>query len=151
VLELASYDIALVVERGVVRRASEPPPVLADDDAATQGPEDASCVDPAIAQLSRKKIREIVSTTYKDLKACYTQAIARDRQAAGKVTFEFVIGQSGKVALAQARDATLPDCTAISCMLAEFRGLSFPPPVGRSVRVLYPIDYAIEVGAVSLR
>ncbi|HKO93134.1 MAG TPA: AgmX/PglI C-terminal domain-containing protein, partial [Polyangiaceae bacterium] len=144
VLELASYDIALVVERGAVRRATEAPPVLADDE-AEDAPVDASCVDPAIAQLSRKKIREIVSTTYKDLKACYSQAIARDRQAAGKVTFEFVIGHSGNVALAQARDATLPDCNAISCMVAEFRELSFPPPVGRSVRVLYPIDYAIDV------
>jgi hypothetical protein len=151
VLESASYDIALVIERGAVRRASEAPPVLADDDAVEEAAQDASCVDPAIAQLSRKKIREIVSTTYKDLKACYTQAIARDRQAAGKVTFEFVIGHTGNVALAQARDATLPDCAAISCMLAEFRELSFPPPVGRSVRVLYPIDYAIEVGTVSLR
>lgn len=150
VLELASYDIALVVERGAVRRADEAPPVLADDE-AEEGLHDSGCVDPAIAQLSRKKIREIVSTTYKDLKACYTQAIARDRQVAGKVTFEFVIGQSGNVALAQARDATLPDCTAITCMLDEFRELSFPPPVGRSVRVLYPIDYAIEVGAVSIR
>jgi hypothetical protein len=149
-LELASYDIALVVEGGAVRRAGEAPPVLADDEAA-EAPPDSACVDPAIAQLSRKKIREIVSTTYKDLKACYTEAIARDRRIAGKVTFEFVIGHSGNVALAQAREATLPDCAAISCMLDEFRDLSFPPPVGRSVRVLYPIDYAIEVGAVSIR
>jgi hypothetical protein len=36
-------------------------------------------------------------------------------------------------------------------MLEQFRGLSFPPPVGRSVRVIYPLNYLIEQPSVSLR
>ena len=55
------------------------------------------------------------------------------------------------MARAQVREATLPDCSAIQCMLAEFRALEFPAPVGRSLRVIYPISYVIEQEPVSLR
>jgi Ni,Fe-hydrogenase III large subunit len=108
-------------------------------------------VDPAIAALSRAKIKEVVSTSFPELKNCYGQALMRDHSATGNVTFEFVIGQAGKVARAQVRDATLPDCSAIQCMLAELRDLEFPAPVGRSLRIIYPIRYVVEQEPVSLR
>jgi hypothetical protein len=147
-IDRASYDISLVLARGSARRAPEPPDVIARDADDLGG---GSCVDPAIAALSRAKIREVVSTSYTDLKNCYGQALMRDHSATGNVTFEFVIGQAGKVARAQVREATLPDCSAIQCMLAEFRALEFPAPVGRSLRVIYPISYVIEQEPVSLR
>jgi hypothetical protein len=143
-IDRASYDIALVLERGSARRASEPPDVLSDGD-------EASCVDRGIAALSRQKIKEVVSASFTGLRTCYGQALMRDHSVAGNVTFEFVIGQAGKVARAQVRDATLPDCGAIQCMLAEFRGLEFPEPVGRSVRVIYPINYVLEQDAMQLK
>lgn len=147
VIDRASYDIALVLERGRVRRADEAPDALVDESA----PATASCVDPAIAALSREKIKEVIGTSFTDLKSCYGQALMRNHSAAGNVTFEFVIGPAGEVARAQVRDATLPDCTAIQCMLGEFRTLAFPPPVGRSVRVIYPINYVVEQPPVALR
>jgi hypothetical protein len=36
-------------------------------------------------------------------------------------------------------------------MLVQFRALSFPEPVGRSVRVIYPINYVLEQQSVTLR
>jgi hypothetical protein len=147
-IDRASYDIALVLERGSARRAEEAPDVLVSAPDDTGG---GSCVDPAISALSRTKIKEVVSTRYPDLKTCYGQALMRDHAATGNVTFEFVIGQAGKVARAQVRDATLPDCGAIQCMLAEFRGLEFPAPVGRSLRIIYPINYVVEQPAHTLR
>ncbi|MEO8178343.1 MAG: AgmX/PglI C-terminal domain-containing protein [Deltaproteobacteria bacterium] len=147
-IERASYDIALVLERGSARRADDPPDVIAS---AADDSGGGSCVDPAITALSRAKIKEVVSTSYTDLKTCYGQALMRDHSATGNVTVEFVIGQAGKVARAQVRDATLPDCGAIQCMLAEFRELQFPAPVGRSLRIIYPINYVIEQEPVTLR
>jgi hypothetical protein len=147
-IDHASYDISLALQRGSVRRAPEPPEVLAEDPTDTGG---GSCVDPAITALSRTKVREVVSTTFADLKQCYGQALMRDHAANGNVTFEFVIGQGGKVARAQIREATLPDCAAIQCMLAEFRDLEFPPPVGRSVRIVYPIRYMVEQAPMKLQ
>lgn len=145
-IDRASYDLSLVLARGSARRAAEPPDVLASDSDGSGG----GCVDPAIAALSRSKIREVVSTSFVDLKTCYGQALMRDHSATGKVTFEFVIGQAGKVARAQVRDATLPDCGAIQCMLAELRDLEFPAPVGRSLRIIYPIHYVVDQSPVSL-
>lgn len=147
VIERASYDIALVLERGRIRRADEAPDALVEE----SEPPAASCVDPAIAALSREKIKEIIGSSFTDLKTCYSQALVRNHSAAGNVTFEFVIGAAGEVARAQVRDATLHDCTAIQCMLSEFRSLAFPPPVGRSVRIIYPINYIVEQPPVALR
>jgi len=145
-IDQASYDIALVLARGSVRRAAEAPEVLAEADSDA-----GNCVDPAILALSRDKIKQVVSTRYADLRQCYGQALMRDHAATGNVTFEFVIGQAGKVARAQVREATLPDCGAIQCMLSEFRALEFPAPVGRSVRVIYPIKYMIDQEPVALK
>jgi hypothetical protein len=147
-IDHASYDLSLVLQRGSARRAPDAPEVLVEDPEDTGG---GNCVDPAIAALSRAKIREVVSTTFTDLKQCYGQALMRDHAAKGNVTFEFVIGQGGKVARAQIREATLPDCAAIQCMLAEFRALEFPPPVGRSVRIVYPISYMVEQAPMKLQ
>jgi hypothetical protein len=147
VIDRASYDVALVLARGSIRRAEQVPDALVEEDE----PAASLCVDPAVAALSRAKIKEVVSTSFTDLKSCYGHALMRNHSAAGNVTFEFVIGQTGEVARAQVRDATLPDCTAIQCMLSEFRGLEFPPPVGRSVRIIYPINYVVEQAPVTLR
>jgi hypothetical protein len=147
-IERSSYDLALVFPRGKTpRRDTDPAPVLLEDDSEIHDPK--SCVDPAIGALTRHKIQEVVSTTYRDLKGCYSDALVRDHEASGNVTFEFVIDQNGGVARAEARDASLEDCTAISCMLHEFRDLHFPAPVGRSVRIIYPISYVQEQPPVS--
>jgi hypothetical protein len=145
-IERGSIDLALVLERDKVpQRSAEPIDPLGDVD----GP--GSCVDPDIARLSRKVVRELVSTTYDKLKQCYGHALARRRDAAGTVTFEFVIGQEGEMASVQARESTLYDCGAIECMLAELKPLRFPAPVGRGVRVVYPIKYVLEQPPVTLK
>lgn len=149
-IEEASYDIALVLTPGAApERADEAPDVLPPDEAVAKAPN--NCVDPAVARLSMGKVREVVATSYDELEKCYGEALTRDHAAAGNVTFEFVIGHEGEVSSAQARSATLQDCTAIRCMLDQFRGLAFPQPVGRSVRVIYPIQYVVEQAPVSLR
>ncbi len=149
-IDEASHDISLVLAAGLSpERAPTPSDVLAQGDAGAEA--DTSCVDPAILQLSRQRVREVVGTTYAELKKCYNQALTRRHDVTGNVTFEFIIGPSGEVDIAQARSATLYDCEAIGCMLTQFRALSFPRPVGRSVRVVYPIHYSIEQPPMSLR
>jgi hypothetical protein len=148
-IDKASIDLTLALARGAApKRVREPVDPLTPDEAPVSA---GGCVDVEIARLSQPAVREIVSGTYDELQRCYGEALARNHSATGKVTFEFVIGQSGAVAEAWARDATLYDCQAIQCMLAQFRGLSFPEPVGRSVRVIYPINYVLEQQPVTLR
>jgi hypothetical protein len=139
-IDRGSYDLALVLERDKVpEQLAEPIDPLGSDDAP------AACVDPEIARLSHGVVREVVSGTYDKLKDCYGQALVRNHEATGTVTFEFVIGQQGEMESVQARESTLADCGAVQCMLAELRPLHFPAPVGRAVRVIYPIKYLLEL------
>jgi hypothetical protein len=148
-IEQASIDVTLSLSRGSVPTRLNTPvdPLTPEEPGVNAG----GCVDPEIAKLSQSTVREVVSTTYDQLEACYGQALMRDHSASGKVTFEFVIGRNGKVSQAWASDATLRDCGAIDCMLSRFRELDFPEPVGRSMRVIYPISYVLEQSPVTLR
>ncbi len=149
IIEQGAFDLPLLLKRGAPpRRTQDERAGLSE---AGEGSDPASCVDPVAARLSRSAVDEIVETTFDQLQSCYAHAIARDHEASGTVTFEFVIGLEGEVALVQARDSTLYDCVAIECMLAPFRQLRFPPPLGRTVRVIYPIRYSIEQPPVQLR
>jgi hypothetical protein len=148
-IDKASIDLTLGLARNAAPvRMQRPVDPLTPDDASVS---DDGCVDADVARLSQKAVRKIVSTSYDDLQLCYGEALTRNHSATGKVTFEFVIDQSGAVSEAWARDATLEDCPAIECMLARFRALSFPEPVGRSVRVIYPISYVLEQQPMQLR
>ena len=145
-----SVDVTLSLHRGAEPTGVlEPPDVLVADESAALDP--ASCVDPAVARLSRAKVREVLNARSEGLQKCYAQALSRNHSAAGTVTFEFLIGQDGQSQLARARDATLDDCEAIRCMTGLFRGLSFPAPVGRSVRIIYPIRFAVEQSPAELK
>jgi hypothetical protein len=148
-IEQAAIDLTLSLQRDAVPvRLTDPVDPLTPYEATVAA---GGCVDEGVAKLSQTKVREVVTTTYDQLQACYGRALMRDHSAAGKVTFEFVIGQNGRVSDVWASDATLRDCSAIECMLSQFRALSFPEPVGRSVRVIYPISYVLEQSPVTLR
>lgn len=148
-IDKASIDLTLALSRDSVPvRVRKPVDPLTPDDPAVSS---NGCVDADVARLSQATVRQIVSTSYDELQACYSQALTRNHSASGKVTFEFVIGQNGAVSEAWARGSTLYDCEAIECMLSQFRALSFPEPVGRSVRVIYPIAYVLEQQPMSLR
>jgi hypothetical protein len=145
-----SVDVSLSLRRGSEPTGVlEPPDALVADESAALDP--ASCIDPEVARLSRAKVREVVNARSEGLQKCYAQALSRNHSAAGTVTFEFLIAQDGQSELARARDTTLDDCEAIRCMIGRFRGLSFPAPVGRSVRIIYPIRFAVEQPPAQLK
>jgi hypothetical protein len=149
IIDKASIDLNLSLARHrAPERSIEPVDPLTPEPLA---PDAEGCVDPEVARLSRVAVRQIVSTTHRELQKCYGQGLQRNHSLTGKVNFVLVIGHDGAVSEAWAREATLGDCEAIQCMLTQFRGLHFPEPVGRSVRVLYPINYLLEQSPVTLR
>ncbi len=140
------YDLGLLLEGGE-RPLRSPYPV----DPLGGEAEPAACVDPEIARLSRSKVREAIGDTHKGLKQCYDRALVRNHSAEGKVTFELLISRSGAVERAFATESTLYDCEAIECMLGKFRELDFPPPLGRTLRVRYPVTYTVQQYSVRLQ
>src|SRR5690606_19845434 len=97
----ASFDLTLALSRDSAPAPVRKPvrPLTPDDPAVSSN----GCVDADVARLSQATVRQIVSTSYDELQACYSQALTRNRSASGKVTFEFVIGQNGAVSEAWAR------------------------------------------------
>lgn len=143
-IDRGSYDLALVLTRGEVPRR--------DEEATDPFPSEAgSCVDPQVALFSRENVLEILRSTDDGLSACHGRALVRDHDAAGSVKFELLVGHEGEVVSAEARETTLMDCEAIHCMLEQFRALRFPAPVGRSVRLIYPLNYVLEQPPVQMR
>lgn len=148
-IDRGSYDLDLVLERGVApRRESEAGDPLTSQSTLNAG---VSCIDPQVALFSRENLLEVLRSTDEQLQVCHDRALVRDHDAAGRVKFELVIGDQGEVVSAEAREATFMDCEAIRCMLEQFRALRFPAPVGRSVRLIYPVNYRIEQPPVSFR
>jgi len=106
-------------------------------------PERAGAGDPrTIGRLPPEVIQRVVRAAGDRYRACYEQGLRRDKSLAGSVRVRFVIEARG--AIAEVRDAgesTLPDAEAVTCILHEFEKLSFPPPEGGTVTVVYPLVF----------
>jgi hypothetical protein len=94
-------------------------------------------------QVPPREIQRIVRSHYRELRACYDQALQRNPYARGGVMFGFVIGGDGRVSSVRISSNALPDCAAVRCMQGWFRRMTFPQPNrGGVVTVQYPIMFA---------
>ncbi len=88
-------------------------------------------------------IQKVVRDAYDWFRRCYEAALVRDPDLEGKVVVRFVIDRQGKVdGVTLEPGTTLADKAAVECMLTEYRALSFPPPEGGIVTVVYPIMFS---------
>jgi TonB family protein len=103
----------------------------------------ATCHDDSVpGRLDPEQIQQVVRSHYGEFHRCYVDALGRNPDAGGKVTVRCVIDAQGTVTRARVQEATLADCEAVRCILRGFRELSFPPPNGGTVGVVYPILFA---------
>jgi hypothetical protein len=93
-------------------------------------------------RLAPEAIQTIVRRHFRHIRSCYEPTLAKDPQARGRITVKFVIDREGKVASAENAGSTLPDADLNTCIIGVFRGMSFPPPHGGIVTVVYPIELA---------
>jgi hypothetical protein len=93
--------------------------------------------------LPPETIQRIVRQHSNGFRACYEQGFARNASLAGLVRVRFVIRADGKVGeVEDAGESTLPDADVVRCIVRKFGQLSFPPPDGGQVDVVYPIRFA---------
>jgi outer membrane biosynthesis protein TonB len=93
------------------------------------------------AERKPSDIQAVIRDKYDLLRKCYEAALARDPQAAGKVTVRFVIDRQGAVNEACVKDSSLADATAVACMLEQYRQLRFAPANGQTT-VIYPVVFS---------
>jgi hypothetical protein len=70
---------------------------------------------------------------------CYERGLGRNPNLEGRVAARFVIGRDGSFSNVSNGGSDLPDSGVVSCIVSAFYGLSFPPPEGGIVTVVYPI------------
>jgi len=94
-------------------------------------------------QLPRTVIREVIhhDQNLRRIRLCFTNGQRKKPDLCGAVSIRFVIDESGAVSTAAGGGGELTDASVVSCVVSVFRSLSFPPPEGGRVTVVYPIEF----------
>ncbi|MEJ7728161.1 MAG: AgmX/PglI C-terminal domain-containing protein [Polyangiaceae bacterium] len=78
---------------------------------------------------------------------CYENGLRNNPNLQGKVAVRFEIDGNGVVGQAGNAGSDLPDGAVVTCVTRAFSGLSFPPPEGGKVSVVYPVMFSPGDGA----
>ncbi len=86
-------------------------------------------------------IQRIVHQNFGRFRLCYQNGLRQNPTLEGRVTVRFAIDRSGAVAMSTDGGSDLPDHAVVACVVRAFVNLSFPPPEGGIVSVVYPIAF----------
>ncbi len=93
-------------------------------------------------RLAPEVIQNVVRESFGRLRTCYEEGLKRDAKLAGTVSVKYVILPTGAVQDASDEGSTLPDRDAIQCVVRRFGELTYPPPEGGYLTVLYPVVFS---------
>jgi len=86
-------------------------------------------------------IQHVVRSNFGRVKLCYEAALRSDPSTGGRIETKFRIALDGTVSSAvvvSSRDAGAPDALH-ECVRGVFKALTFPPPEGGVVTIIYPL------------
>jgi hypothetical protein len=101
-------------------------------------------------------IQRIVRAQAGFMHDCYEKGLTRDANLSGQIRIKFVVSRKGSVQSTESirpqsglgvPDGGAPihyldDASVVACVTAEFAKLTFPPPDGGLVTVVYPINFS---------
>ena len=93
-------------------------------------------------RLAPEVIQNVVRQNFGRFRTCYEEALKRKPKLEGTVTVKYAIEPNGSTQGAADEGSTLPDLDAIQCVVHGFSALSYPPPQGGYVTVVYPIAFS---------
>lgn len=93
-------------------------------------------------RLPPEVIQRIVRQNFGRFRLCYENGLRSNPNLQGRVAVRFVIGRDGAVSNVSNGGSDLPDASVIQCVIRAYYGLSFPPPEGGIVTVVYPIMFS---------
>jgi beta-lactamase regulating signal transducer with metallopeptidase domain len=93
-------------------------------------------------RIAPEVIENIVRSHFGEFRTCYEAGLKRNAKLQGKVTVKYVIGLDGSTQMTADGGSDLPDPQVVGCVVAGFAHLTYPPPRGGYVTVVYPIEFA---------
>lgn len=93
-------------------------------------------------RLPPELIQKIVRAQFGAFRVCYEMGLGKNAKLEGKLNVRFVIALDGHVSDVADAGSDLPDPMVRDCVLNAFTTLTFPPPTGGVVTVVYPISLA---------
>jgi len=91
--------------------------------------------------LRPEVIQRIVRQNFGRFRGCYESGLRANPSLQGRVVVKFTIDRSGAVGLSTDAGGDLADRAVTQCVVRAFADLSFPPPDGGMVTVVYPIAF----------
>lgn len=93
-------------------------------------------------RIAPEVIENIVRSNFGKFRTCYEAGLKRNAKLQGTVTVKYVIGLDGSTQMAGDGGSDIPDGQVVECVVAGFAQLSYPPPQGGFVTVIYPVQFA---------
>src|SRR5690606_12820541 len=121
-------------------RPAEGPPAMNITFSATESVPDHG--NPLLWPPTREHIQRAFRERGPGLKACYDQALLRDRTIAGRIAVRIGIAYSGKLETIRVDSTSnIDDPGMVSCVLSEVASVSFHPFVGEPIQIVYPFAF----------
>ncbi|HEX8792775.1 MAG TPA: M56 family metallopeptidase [Polyangiaceae bacterium] len=93
-------------------------------------------------RLPPEVIQDVVRSNFGRFRTCYESGLQHNAKLQGTVTIKYVINLDGTTQQASDDGSTMPDPQVVQCVVAGFAQLTYPPPQGGYVTVVYPIQFA---------
>ena len=93
-------------------------------------------------RLAPEVIQDVVRSNFGRFRTCYESGLQRNAKLQGTVTVKYVINPDGSTQAAADDGSTMPDTQVVQCVVAGFGLLTYPPPQGGYVTVVYPVQFA---------
>jgi len=91
--------------------------------------------------LSQKQISTVINTNARAISRCYTEALATDRTASGRVDMQWVVDERGTVGTIKVLFNGMGAPSMARCLRAAIKEFKFPPPTGGPAVVTYPFRF----------
>jgi TonB family protein len=93
-------------------------------------------------RLAPEIIQRVVRQNFGRFRKCYEAGLAKKPTLGGRVAARFVIDAQGAVRDSAIVESTMGEPAVEQCIAQGFSALTFPPPEGGIVTVVYPIVFA---------
>jgi hypothetical protein len=97
---------------------------------------------PGVGRLEPDAVKRVVRQAAGQFRLCYEATLRTSPGLSERMSVRFIIARDGSVHDAKVASSTVADSTTAPCVVAAFAKLTFPPPDGGIVTVVYPISFS---------